>query len=257
MPVTSTRGSGSASERSSRACQLIGQILERTPERRDQGGVIGDKICEGLGWPKRFAATCWFGSGSTERTGGALPSARRLLVPMATAGGSHRGKYRRRLPALQQIVQLLLFRTRHLAMRKMLFESLTHGPLTEPPPAPDEAALAELAKSVNRAARAQARPFAIDSRGRCRLLQWLRTGNPRAEQRILRPRTFWLALCRIPAPCRRADGHRAGDQEYATRHCYVPTTRRPIRNGSLPSAPVRWMADYSPAAMRSRAESKT
>ena len=40
-------------------------------------------------------------------------------------------------------------------MRKTLFESLTHGPLTEPAPAPDEAALAELAKAVNRAARAK------------------------------------------------------------------------------------------------------
>src|SRR6476660_9140389 len=38
-------------------------------------------------------------------------------------------------------------------MRKTLFESLTHGPLTEPAPAPDEAALAELAQSLNRAAR--------------------------------------------------------------------------------------------------------
>jgi Ni,Fe-hydrogenase III small subunit len=40
-------------------------------------------------------------------------------------------------------------------MRKILFESLTHGPLTEPAPKPDEAGLAELAKSVNRAARAR------------------------------------------------------------------------------------------------------
>ena len=40
-------------------------------------------------------------------------------------------------------------------MRKTLFESLTHGPLTEAPPAPDEAALAELAQSVERAARAR------------------------------------------------------------------------------------------------------
>jgi Ni,Fe-hydrogenase III small subunit len=38
-------------------------------------------------------------------------------------------------------------------MRRTLFESLTHGPLTEPPPAPSEAALAELAQSVQRAAR--------------------------------------------------------------------------------------------------------
>ena len=40
-------------------------------------------------------------------------------------------------------------------MRKTLFESLTHGPLTERAPAPDEAALAELAQSVNRAALAR------------------------------------------------------------------------------------------------------
>jgi Ni,Fe-hydrogenase III small subunit len=40
-------------------------------------------------------------------------------------------------------------------MRRTLFESLTHGPLTEPAPKPDEAALAELAQSVGRAARAR------------------------------------------------------------------------------------------------------
>ena len=38
-------------------------------------------------------------------------------------------------------------------MRRTLFESLTHGPLTEAAPAADEAALAELAQSVERAAR--------------------------------------------------------------------------------------------------------
>ena len=40
-------------------------------------------------------------------------------------------------------------------MRKTLFESFTHGPLTEPAPKPDEMGLAELAQSVNRAARAR------------------------------------------------------------------------------------------------------
>ena len=38
-------------------------------------------------------------------------------------------------------------------MRRTLFESLTHRPLTERPPAPDDAALAEVAASVERAAR--------------------------------------------------------------------------------------------------------
>lgn len=40
-------------------------------------------------------------------------------------------------------------------MRKTLLESLTRGSLTEPAPAPDEAALAELAKEVDRAAQAK------------------------------------------------------------------------------------------------------
>jgi Ni,Fe-hydrogenase III small subunit len=40
-------------------------------------------------------------------------------------------------------------------MRRTLLESLTHGPLTEPAPAPDKAALAELAKGLDRAARAK------------------------------------------------------------------------------------------------------
>jgi Ni,Fe-hydrogenase III small subunit len=40
-------------------------------------------------------------------------------------------------------------------MRKFLFNSLTHGPLTEPPPRPDDAMLAELAASLERAARAR------------------------------------------------------------------------------------------------------
>jgi Ni,Fe-hydrogenase III small subunit len=38
-------------------------------------------------------------------------------------------------------------------MRRTLFESFTHGPLTEVPPSPDDDALAELAASLERAAR--------------------------------------------------------------------------------------------------------
>ena len=38
-------------------------------------------------------------------------------------------------------------------MRRLLFKSLVLGPLTEPPPAPDDAALAQLAAQVNGAAR--------------------------------------------------------------------------------------------------------
>jgi Ni,Fe-hydrogenase III small subunit len=40
-------------------------------------------------------------------------------------------------------------------MRRTLFETFVHGPLSEPPPQPDKAGLAELAQAVNRAARAK------------------------------------------------------------------------------------------------------
>src|SRR6201993_411592 len=40
-------------------------------------------------------------------------------------------------------------------MRRTLIESLTHGPLSEPAPAPDDTALAELATGVARAAQAR------------------------------------------------------------------------------------------------------
>jgi Ni,Fe-hydrogenase III small subunit len=40
-------------------------------------------------------------------------------------------------------------------MRRTLLEGLARGPLTEPPPAPDDAALAELAKNVEKAAQAR------------------------------------------------------------------------------------------------------
>src|SRR5579864_5052752 len=71
---------------------------------------------------------------------------------MAAARSGDRGQHRRRLSALQQVVQLLVFGTRPL-MRRILLESFTHGPLTETAPAPGDTALAELAASVDRAAR--------------------------------------------------------------------------------------------------------
>jgi Ni,Fe-hydrogenase III small subunit len=40
-------------------------------------------------------------------------------------------------------------------MRRTLIESLTRGPLTEPQPAPDDTALAELARNVEKAAQAR------------------------------------------------------------------------------------------------------
>src|SRR5436305_7395920 len=74
---------------------------------------------------------------------------------MAAARDRDRRKHCRGLPALQQVVQLFLFRTRPLEMRRILTDGITRGPLTEPPPQPDHAMLAELAASLDRVARAK------------------------------------------------------------------------------------------------------
>ena len=186
---------------------LIEQILDRLPHGPDRGRRSRPATRRGR-WPRRriSAATCSSGCALDGRRGRALPSARSVLVPMAAAGSRDRGQHRRRLSALQQILQLLLFGARSLGatMRRTLFESLMRGPLTEPRHRPDDAALAELAASVDRGSAARlGRSLAIRA-GRCRLLQRLRAGNPRAQQRVLRSRTVRPALRRLAAPRRRA-----------------------------------------------------
>ena len=70
-------------------------------------------------------------------------------------------------------------------------------------------------QSLDRARAPPARPLAVDPRGRRRLLQRLRAGDPRAQQRLLRPGALRPALRRLAAPRRRAAGHRPRDQEHA------------------------------------------
>ena len=60
----------------------------------------------------------------------ALPPARPVVVPVAAARSRDRGQHRRGLPALQQIVQLLLFRTRPVAAHA---QASLPGPDPRPP----------------------------------------------------------------------------------------------------------------------------
>ena len=82
-----------------------------------------------------------------------------------------------------------------------------------PPAAADD--LAALAAATRRGCAAQTRPQPGDPRGRCRLLQWLRAGDPCAQQSLLRFRALRPALRGLAAPCRCADGDGPGDREYA------------------------------------------
>ena len=87
---------------------LLDQILDRLPAGPLRAPLAGRRrrgICAGRRLPRRHLllgkpGCCW-----PHR---ALPAARPVVVPMAAARSGHRGQHRRRLPAVQQILQLLL-----------------------------------------------------------------------------------------------------------------------------------------------------
>ena len=194
---------------------------DRADPRAAAGGRRRARSCAGLrasaaegmalveGFRGDILAWVRLGAGRRDR---ALPSARSVLVPVAAAGGGDRRQHRRRLPALQQIVQLLLLGPRPVEatpMRKLLLESLLQA-------AAHRAAAGARRRRARRAGaepRARvappARPQPVDPRGRRRLLQRLRARDPRAQQRLLRPGALRPALRRLAAPRRRAAGHRA------------------------------------------------
>ena len=216
------RASGSASARSSRASSLIEQILRAAAGRRDPRRVAAapasrakaSALVEGFrGDVLRLAAA------RRGRPRRALPSARSVLVPMAAAGGRDRGQHRRRLPALQQIVQLLLFGARSLRRTpcaRSLFESLLRAPADRARRRRGRRGAGRArARALDARARQRLGRSLVDPRGRCRLLQRLRAGNPCAQQCLLRPRALRPALRRLAAPCRRAAGDRPGHQEHA------------------------------------------
>ena len=99
---------------------LIDQILGRLPDgpihvEIDAAGAA----CEGLALVEGFRGDILVCAAPGERRADrALPPARSLLVPMAAAGSGDRGQHRRGLPALQQVVQLLLLRARSLEDRQ-------------------------------------------------------------------------------------------------------------------------------------------
>src|ERR1051326_7737720 len=71
---------------------------------------------------------------------------------MAAAGSGDRGQHRRRLPALQQIVQLLLFGARSL-MRTLLLKSLFAPPGARAAPSAADVALVKTGRALEERAR--------------------------------------------------------------------------------------------------------
>ena len=118
---------------------LIEQILERLPdgpicsaELPARGPREGMALVEGF----RGDMLVWLRL-DADGTRRALPPARSVLVPVAAARGGDRGQHRRRLPALQQVVQLLLLGPRplrHACARLLLRKPAPTPPLTERAP---------------------------------------------------------------------------------------------------------------------------
>ena len=114
--ATSTRGSGFASTRSSRASNSSTQILARLPGGPVRAALAAPAARRGpCRWSKGFRGDV-FARVRLDDDGTVARCHLRdsVMVPMAAAGGGDRRQHRRRLPALQQVVQLLLLRARSL-----------------------------------------------------------------------------------------------------------------------------------------------
>ena len=237
------RASGCASTRSSRRLALIEQILDRLPAgadpRRAAPAAAGDGG-EGLALVEGFRGDVlvWVRLGAG-RHGRALPPARSVLVPVAAAGGGDRGQHRRRLPALQQILQLLLLGPRSLrarAMRKLLFESLLQAAAHR-----GAAARATMRRSPSWR-RASSAPRAAGSAAACRSARSMPAPATAASWRSTRstmPSTTSSASACASSP-RRATPTCCWSPARSPRTCArrwsAPMPRRPTRNGWWRSA---------------------
>ncbi len=99
---------------------LIDQILASLPAGpvvAELPGCAPEGVREGMALVEGFRGDVLVWLRIAGRQDRALPSARSVLVPVAAAGSGDRGQHRRRLSALQQIVQLLLFGPRSLGSR--------------------------------------------------------------------------------------------------------------------------------------------
>ena len=101
---------------------LIDQILDRLPDgpiarRRSTAAADG----EGMALVEGFRGDVLVWLRLDGMAGRALPPARSVVVSVAAARSGDRGQHRRRLPALQQIVQLLLFGPRSLRQHAQRF----------------------------------------------------------------------------------------------------------------------------------------
>ena len=139
---------------------LIDQILDGMPSGEIRAEVAGaGEPREGLALVEGFRGDilAWVRLGRGRRRR-ALPPARPVVVSMAAAGSGDRGQHRRRFSALQQILQLLLFRARPLRSgpcAELCLKALTRPPLTEPAPAPTDPELVALAAEIKSAANAR------------------------------------------------------------------------------------------------------
>ena len=155
---------------------------------------------EGIGWAEGFRGDIWHW---LRLDGGQIAAAFMrdpswLQWPLLEAAMQR--QHRRRLPAVQQIVQLLLFRGGFVMVWRRVFTTLRARPGDAAGrPARTRRRRRALAERLDGGGAAPARAQPGDPAGGCRQLQRLRAGNPHAEHRSS---TTWSgsACASSPAP---------------------------------------------------------
>ena len=153
--ATSMRASGCASARSRRASRLrarAGSQLCRADRSRSRCPPRPSRAKASL-WSRPSAATCSSGCACADGRVARCHVRDASWLPVAAARGRDRGQHRRRLPAVQQVVQLLLFGARRL-MRTLLLDRCSPRPVTIAAPSPDAGALRGARRSAATRARA-------------------------------------------------------------------------------------------------------
>src|SRR5690606_14364134 len=106
-------------------------------------------------------------------------------------------------PAVQQIVQLLLFRARPIAKgieNAHAAVSRSFPAAADRPGAPRVAGSRPMGRGARWGSPEEARQKPGHSGGRCRLVQWVRAGDARPGQSLLRSRKIWAAFRRLATP---------------------------------------------------------
>ena len=208
----------------------------------------------GVGWVEGWRGEVLVALEPARTAACAAASARSVVAELAGAGARGDRQHRSRLPADQQIVQPVLRGRGPLSHVHRSCSTDRARPASSPSAPPQRrrgAARRSRSGCTTRSCSLLGRALADPPR-RCRLLQRLRAGDPRAQQPLLQPRGAGHQVRRQPAPRRHAAGHRPGVAQHGSRAASAPTTPRPSPSwwsrSATAAAPAGSSARATPAA---------